>query len=106
MTNQNKSEFKEEELIAPDNINCLNTIQVLEFKINKYEDIRNKIDGRIPRELIQRIIRMKCKLQNLNNLLGDDIEPEDYLVLLRTIFVHNRKSSDYFNQKKIKINPN
>ena len=95
-----KSEFREEELIDPDNINSLNTLQVLEFKLNKYEEIRNKIDGRTPRELMQRIIKIKCKLQNLNDSLGDEIGPEDYLVLLRTTFAHDKKLVDYFNQQK------
>ena len=43
---------------------------------------------------------MKCKLQNLNDSLGDDIGPEDYLVLLRTTFARGRKLADYFNQQK------
>lgn len=95
-----KSEFKEEELKDPDCLDCLQTLQVLEFKINKYEEIRNKIDGRTPRELMQRIIRMKCKKQSLTDALGEDISPQDYLTLLRTTFAHDKKLADYFNQNK------
>ena len=95
-----KSEFKEEELKDPDCIDCLNTLQVLEFKYNKYEEIRNKIDGRTPRELMQKIVKIKCKLQNLQDALGDEIGPQDYLLLLRTTFNHDKKLADYFNQQK------
>ena len=95
-----KSQFSDEELKDPDCINCLNTLQVLEFKINKYEEIRNKIDGRTPRELMQRIVKMKCKMQNLTNSLGDDISPQDYLALLKTTFDHDKKLVDYFTQQK------
>ena len=95
-----KSEFNEEELKDPDCINCLNTLQVLDFKLNKYEDIRSKIDGRTPRELMQRIVKIKCKIQSLNDALGEDISPQDYLALLKTTFAHDKKLVDYFNQEK------
>ena len=95
-----KSEFKDEELQDPDCIDCLNTLQVLEFKLNKYEEIRNKIDGRTPRELMQKIIKIKCKKQSLTDALGDEIGPQDYLNLLKTTFAHDKKLVDYFNQIK------
>ena len=95
-----KSEFNEAELNDPDDINCLNTLMVLEFKINKYQEVSNKIDGRTPRALMQRIVKMKCKKQSITDSLGDDISPEDYLVLLKTTFAHDKKLVDYFNQEK------
>ena len=95
-----KSEFKDEELKDPDCIDCLNTLQVLEFKLNKYEEERNKIDGRTPRELMQKIIKIKCKHQSLTDALGDEIGPQDYLTLLKTTFAHDKKLADYFNQIK------
>ena len=95
-----KSEFKSEELQDPDCLDCLNTLQVLEFKINKYEEIRNKIDGRTPRELMQRIVKMKCKMNTLTNSLGDDISPNDYLALLKNTFDHDKKLATYFSQQK------
>ena len=95
-----KSEFTDEELKDPDCLSCLNTLQVLEFKKNKYEEIRNKIDGRTPRELMQRIIKINCKIQSLQNSLGDSISPQDYLTLLKSTFSHDKKLVDYFNQQK------
>ena len=95
-----KSEFTEEELRDPDCINCLNTLQVLEFKLNKYEEISKKIDGRTPRELMQRIVKIKCKKNSLTEALGDDIGPEDYIQLLRSTFEKDKKLVTYFNQIK------
>ena len=95
-----KSEFKDEELKDPDCINNLNTLQVLEFKLNKYEEIRSKIDGRTPRELMQRIVKIKCKIQTLTDSMGDEITPQDYYVLLRTTFEHDKKLVTYFTQQK------
>ncbi len=84
-----RSEFSEEELKDPDCINNLNSLMVLEFKQKKYEDISKKIDGRTPRELMQRIVKIKCKKNQLNDAMGDDIGPDDYLQLLRTTFEHD-----------------
>ena len=95
-----RSEFSEEELKDPDCINNLNTLMVLEFKQKKYEDISSKIDGRTPRELMQRIVKIKCKKNQLNDAMGEDIGPEDYLALLRSTFEHDKKLATYFNQQK------
>ena len=72
----------------------------MEFKLNKYEEIRSKIDGRIPRELMQRITKIKCKKQVLTDSLGDEISPQDYLLLLKTTFAHDIKLANYFIQQK------
>jgi len=95
-----KSEFSEAELNDPDCIDNLKTLMVLEFKQKKYEDISKKIDGRTPRELMQRIVKIKCKKNTLNDSLGDDIGPEDYLLLIKTSFEHDKKLASYFNQIK------
>ena len=93
-----KSQFKEEELEDPDCVESLNTLSVLEFKRDKYEEIRNKIDGRTPRELLQRIVKIKCKYQELENSLGDDISPQEYLTLLKVTFEHDKRLAEYFKQ--------
>ena len=94
-----KSKFSEEELNDPDCVNALNTLQVLEFKHKKYEDIRSKIDGRTPRELMQKIVKIKCKINVLNQSLGDTIGPEDYLNLLKNTFAHDKLLAEYFAQQ-------
>jgi len=97
-----KSQFKDEELKDPDCLDCLQTLEVLKFKHAKYEEIRNKIDGRTPRELMQRIIRIKVKMQQLEDSFGDEISPQDYLTLLRITFEHDKKLAEYFKQIKDK----
>ena len=93
-----KSQFTDEELKDPDCLDNLKTLSVLEFKHNKYEEIRSKIDGRTPRDLMQRIIRIKCKRQSLEDALGTDISPQDYLGLLKITFDHDKKLAEYFKQ--------
>ena len=93
-----KSEFKNDELEDPDCIDCLNTLSVLEFKRDKYEEKRKKIDGRSPKELLQKIIKIKCKYQELENSLGDEISPKEYLTLLKMTFDHDKKLAEYFKQ--------
>ena len=93
-----KSQFNDEELNDPDCVSCLNTLMVLKFKQEKYEEIRNKIDGRTPRELMQRIIKIKCKYQQIENALGDEISPQDYSNLLKATFDHDKKLAEYFKQ--------
>ena len=95
-----KLEFTDEELNDPDCIKNLNTLMVLDFKLKKYEDISKKIDGRTPKELMQRIVKIKCKKNNLSDSLGDDIGPEDYLLLIKSTFEHDKKLASYFNQIK------
>ena len=95
-----KPEITEEEKIDPDNIKYLNTMNVLNFKIQKYETISKKIDGRTPRELMQKIIKMRCKRNNLDESLGSQIGPEDYLHLLRYTYSHDQKVLEYFKNNK------
>ena len=95
-----KPEITEEEKIDPDNIKYLNTMNVLNFKIQKYETISKKIDGRTPRELMQKIIKMRCKRNNLDESLGSQIGPEDYLHLLRYTYSHYQKVLEYFKNNK------
>ena len=95
-----KSEISEEEKMDPDNIKYLNTLNVLNFKIQKYETISKNIDGRTPRELMQKIIKMRCKKKNLYESLGSQIGCEDYLNLLRYNYSHDQKLLEYFKNNK------
>ena len=92
------SEFKEEELNDPDCISCLNTLTVLNFKLDKYEKIRNNIDGRTPKEIMQKIVKMRVKINSLENSLGSDISPKDYEILLKFTLEHDTKLLEYFEQ--------
>ena len=93
-----KSQFKDEELNDPDCLDNLRTLEVLKFKHAKYEAIRSKIDGRTPRELMQRITRINIKMKQLEESFGDEISPQDYLTLLKFSFDHDKKLAEYFKQ--------
>ena len=56
-----KSKFKPEELEDVDIIDNLNSLKVLDFKIKELETKIKKIDGRTPREMLQKKIKMNCK---------------------------------------------
>ena len=75
-------------------------MNVLSFKIQKYETISKNIDGRTPKELMQKIIKMRCKRNNLDESLGSQIGPEDYLHLLRYTYSHDQKVLEYFKNNK------
>ena len=94
-----KSQFKPEELEDPDNPDCLQTLSVLQFKQKKYKDISDKIDGRTPRPLMQKIVKIGCKIKQLEEALGDDqVSPQDYSILLKATFEHDKKLAEYFKQ--------
>lgn len=90
--------FKPEELEDPDLVENLNTLKVLRFKVDKYEEIRNQIEGRTPRELMEKISKMKAKIYSIENSLGEDITSQDYLYLLNVTFQHDKNLAKYFKQ--------
>ena len=47
---------------------------------------------------MQRIIKIKCKYQSIENSLGDEISPQDYSTLLKATFEHDKKLLEYFKQ--------
>lgn len=59
------SDFKPEELENPDIIDNLSSLKVLEFKIKKVQEEINKIEGRAPANLRDKILKMKVK-KNVN----------------------------------------
>ena len=48
---------------------------------------------------MQKIIKIKCKINVLNDSLGDSIGPEDYLTLLKNTFAHDKLLAEYFAQQ-------
>ena len=47
---------------------------------------------------MQKIIKIKCKIQTLEDSMGDEISPDDYLTLLKITFDHDKKLAAYFKQ--------
>lgn len=62
------SDFKQEELENPDCVDNLVSLKVLEFKIKKTDGEIQKIEGRAPPKLREKILKMKVKKHVIVNL--------------------------------------
>ena len=94
-----KSKFKPEELEDVDFIDNLNTLKVLDFKIKELEAKIKKIDGRTPKELLQKKVKMNCKKKLIMEQMGDgSISPKDYLELLKAQLEHDQLLALYMKQ--------
>ena len=96
-----KSMFKEEELADVDGIDYLNSLKVLEYKLKQLEAQIAKISGRTPRELLQKKVKMSCKIKMMQQQMGDgDVSPQDYCNLLNQQIIHDQSLFAYFKQEK------
>ena len=94
-----KSKFKPEELEDVDFIDNLNTLKVLEFKIKELELKIKKIDGRTPREMLQKKVKMNCKKKQLENGMEEGtISPKDYMEFMRVQLEHDQLLAMYMKQ--------
>ena len=94
-----KSKFKPEELEDVDIIDNLNSLKVLEFKIKELEAKIKKIDGRTPREMLQKKVKMNCKRKQLEEGMGDgSISPKDYMEFMRIQLEHDQLLALYMKQ--------
>ena len=91
-----KSMFKPEELEDVDIIDNLNSLKVLEYKLKLLEADIAKISGRTPRELMQKKVKMSCKIKIIQQQMGDgDVTPQDYYKLMTTQLEHDQNLFAY-----------
>ena len=94
-----KSKFKPEELEDVDIIDNLNSLKVLDFKIKELEVRIKKIDGRTPRELLQKKVKMNFKKKQLEEGMGDgSITPKDYMEYMKIQLEHDQLLAMYMKQ--------
>ena len=94
-----KSKFRPEELEDVDYIDNLNTLKVLEFKIKELEDKIKKIDGRTPKEMLQKKVRMNCKKRQIVEEMGDGtVSEKDYMEMMKVQLEHDQLLSIYMKQ--------
>ena len=94
-----KDKFKAEELADIDIIENLNTLKVLEFKIKELEAKMKKIDGRTPREMLQKKVKMACKKKQLEEGMGDgSVSPQEYMELMKATLEHDQLLAIYMKQ--------
>lgn len=88
------------EIENPDIIDNLITIQVIDYKINEYTEKINKIEGRTPKELREFMVKLKVKKTKLEESLGNDISPADYLNGIKHQLDHDKALYIHFNTSK------
>ena len=94
-----KNIFKPEEIEDVDIIDNLNTLKVLDLKIKELEEKMKKIDGRTPREMLQKKVRMSCKKKQIEAGMGDGtISPADYMELMKGQLEHDQLLGLYMKQ--------
>ena len=104
--------FKEEELNDVEfYLDNLNSLKVLKDRLKSIEGIIAKIDGRTPRELMQKKIKIGVKIKQFENQMRDgDFGPNDYLALMEQQLKHDLllykflKQENEINKAKIVYN--
>jgi hypothetical protein len=92
-------DFKAEELIDPCCPDIIVTAKSLDYEIKKLDEKIAKIEGRTPKELRDKRNKMVCKKQILENMLGDQINPQQYAAIVKDSIDHHRKLQKYFQDK-------
>ena len=73
----------------------------MEYKLKILEAQIAKIDGRTPRELMQRKVKLSLKIKLMKEQLDSgDVSPKDYFTLLSQQMVHDRQLFALFKQEK------
>ena len=99
MPKLDKSKFRPEEIEDVDCIENLNTLKVLDFKIKELEAKIKKIDGRTPREMLQKKVKMNCKKKQLEQEMENgNVSPKDYMELLKVQLEHDQLLGIYMKQ--------
>ena len=94
------SKFPPEDLKDPDNVNNLNSMQVLNYKLAEIEKKIKSIEGRTPKPLRERLVNLKCKKKILEDSLGDTIDPPKYVEMMKIQLEKDQLLFLYFEQEK------
>ena len=95
-----KSMFKDEELADIDGVDYINSLKVLEYKLKLLEAQISKISGRTPRDLMQKKVKMSCKIKMFTQQMNDgDVTPQDYYNLLTQQITHDQSLFTYLKQE-------
>lgn len=95
------SKFQPDDIKDPDNVNNLNSMQVIDFKIAELTQKISKIEGRTPKPLREKLVSFKCKKNLLESSLGDTIDPKQYLVMMKNQLEKDKLLAMYFEQEKV-----
>ena len=94
-----KSLFKDEELADVDGVDYINSLKVLEYKLKLLEKEIANISGRTPRAMMQKKIKMSCKIKMFKQQMENgDVTPQDYHGLLTQQLTHDQALFSYLKQ--------
>ena len=94
------SKFSPDDLKDPDNVNNLNSMQVINYKLAEIEKKIKSIEGRTPKPLRERLVNLKCKKKILEDSLGDTIDPPKYVEMMKIQLEKDQLLFLYFEQEK------
>ena len=92
-------DFTEKELIDACCTDIIVTAKSLYNEMKKLDEKIAKIEGRTPKELRDKRNKMVCKKKILENMLGDQINPQQYAAIVKDSIDHHRKLQKYFQDK-------
>lgn len=97
------SEFSKEELEDPDILDNLNSVKVMEIKVERFDAKIKKMEGRPPQKLRQEFLQLKCRYNSLKNqIMENSISLDDYIKIVSTQLYKDKKLYTYFKQNDMK----
>ena len=92
------SDLDENNIKDPGRSDLYRSLYCLEDALKKLEDQIEKIDGRTPKELLEKKIKFQTMIQYINENIGLSIEAQTYKQLLQQDIERDKKLCDYFKQ--------
>lgn len=94
-----ESLFTIEEIDDPDYIDNMNSLKVMEKKINQMNEQIKKIEGRPPQKLRQKFLQTKVRYNALKEQISENtVTVDNYIVILNKQIEKDKKLSLYFKQ--------
>ena len=94
-----KSELDENDIKDPGRGDLYRSLYCLQDGLKALEAEIEKIDGRTPRQLLQKKIKFQTMIQYLNENIGETIDVQSYKLILQQDLVRDKKLCDYFMQE-------
>ena len=96
----NESDFSADELKDPDLVANLVSLTVLKDRLAIMEDKYSKVEGRPPKELRDRLMKIRVQLKCLEKSMEEGvITIEAYTAKLNLQLIHDKKLVQYFKDK-------
>ena len=97
-----KSKLTPAELADPYHIDTLNSVAVLNHRLQLIMKKMESIEGRTPKELRDQRVKINTKKKQLEDALGDTISIEDYIKVLTNQIAHDKMLYAHFTKEGMK----